>query len=238
MISLSRGKFYYFPFTYSNQGKIKYHNRMNDSKAILARYQQAYADISFERGGLFKFILQQYHPQEALYPGCSIHLTPAFYFPHVIFIDQDPQAMHFFSNQETVNDLVNRRRVYRRRPHIQFIFQDFTRPLPLIENQFDLLLALYTHGVAQACKSYLKMGGYYLSNNHQHDAEEAFQDDALALSAVVQKHQGKYRGVDFDPLHPFEVSKRASQSKRYLRQTSQGVEYIENESYYIFRRVK
>ncbi len=212
--------------------------QMNNSTVILARYQQAYADLGFERSGLFKFILQQYHPQQVLYPGCSIHLTPAFYFPHVIFVDQDPQAMDFFSNQEMVSGLVRRRRIYRRMPYFQFLFQDFTQPLPLLENQFDLLLALYTGGVSPACKSYLNKGGYYLTNNHQDDALTAFQDDALALIAVVREHQGKYRCVDFDPRQPFKDEKRASQSKRYLRQTSRGIEYIENERYYIFRRVK
>jgi hypothetical protein len=211
---------------------------MNKSKTILARYQQVYADLSFERDGLFRFIQQQYNPQEVLYPGCSVHITPAFYFPHVIFIDQDPKANDFFANQGMVYDLVSRRRVYRRKPYIQFIFQDFTRPLPLLENQFDLLLALFTGGVSPACKSYLKLGGYYLTNNHQDDALIAFQDNALALIAVVQEQQGKYRGVDFDPRNPFKVEKRASPCKRYLRQTNQGVAYIENESYYLFRRVK
>ena len=211
---------------------------MNDSKTILARYQQVYVDLDFERGGLFKLIQQQYHPQQVLYPGCSIHLTPAFYFPHVIFVDQDPKANDFFSNQELVYDLVSRRRVYQRRPYIQFIFQDFTQPLPLLDNQFDLLLALFTGGVSQACKSYLKLGGHYITNNHQDDALTAFQDDDLALVAVAQEHQGKYRCVDFDPRQPFKVEKNISQSKRYLRQTSQGVEYIEKESYYIFRRDK
>lgn len=210
---------------------------MKNSQSTLHKYQKSYADLRFERDGLFNFIQENYHPQEVLYPGCSVHITPAFFFPYVIFVDQDPAALDFFSDRDNILELVKRRRTYRRSPYVQFIYQDFTQPLPLPQNQFDLLLALFTRGVSKACRIYLKKGGLYLTNNHQQDVVEAFRDNEFTLIAVVQEHQGKYQFSDIDLSEPFKVSSHTRQSKRYLRQTSGGVEYIENESYYIFRRV-
>ena len=211
---------------------------MNKRNATTDKYQKLYASLRFERSGLFKFIQETYHPSQVLYPGCSIHLTPAFYFPHVIFVDHDPAAMEFFSDQQTVRELVDRQRQYRRSPYIQFIYQDFTQPLPLLPNQFDLLLGLFVRGAGTACLPYLQAGGLYLTNNHQGDARDAFQDSRLSLVAVVQTRRGKYQPVEFNPDEPFQAGRQARRSKRYLRQTGSGDEYIENESYYVFRRVK
>ncbi len=211
---------------------------MNDSKAIADRYQKQYVDLRFERGGLFELIQERYQPEEVLYPGCSIHITPAFFFPHVVFVDQDPAATEFFSSHEMVLALVKRHRSYRRAPHIQFISQDFTRPLPVPEDQFDLLLALFAGGVSKACRPYLKMGGLLLTNNHQNDAVEAARDDELALIATIERRQGKYRLVEKESDEILNSSGHAGRSKRYLRKTNGGVEYIENERYYLFKRTR
>ena len=153
-------------------------------------------------------------------------------------VDQDPAAMAFFSNHEIILDWVTRQRKYRRTPYIQFIFQDYTHPLPLPQNQFELIFALYAGGVSKACKPYLKVGGLLLTNNHQNDAVEASQEDELALIAVVQIRQGKYQLIDKEPGETLKIRSQASQSKRYPRQTSRGGEYIEDESYYLFKRTR
>jgi len=111
-------------------------------------------------------------------------------------------------------------------------------PLPVPKNQFDLILALYAGGVSRACRSYLKIGGLLVTNNHQNDAVEAAQDNELALIATAQKRQGKYRLVEKEPGESLKIKDQTSQSKRYLRQTNSGVEYIEVESYYIFKRTR
>ena len=211
---------------------------MKDRKAALARYQSQYVDLRFERGGLFELIRERFQPIEVLYPGCSAHLTPAFSFPHVVFVDQDPEALAFFSDRERVLDLIGRRRKYRRRPYFQFFHQDFTQPLPVYKPAFDLLLALYTGGVSKACSAYLKTGGLLLTNNHQGDALDAAQDDQLELIAVVRKRKGKYRFEARGPGDVTEIKSRSKNVKRYLRNTSDGTEYIENQVYYLFRRTR
>jgi hypothetical protein len=112
--------------------------------AITDRYQTQYVDLRFERSGLFELIQERFHPREFLYPGCSVHITPAFYFPHVVFVDQDPVAAAFFSDCESLVALVTRQRHYPRSPYIRFIAQDYTAPLPIRRGQFDLLLAPFS----------------------------------------------------------------------------------------------
>jgi hypothetical protein len=203
---------------------------------MTGHYQRQYVDFRFERSGLFKLIQEKYHPKEVLYPGCSVHITPAFFFPHVVFVDHDPATMAFFSNQAIVLDLIKRHRRYRRTPYIQYIYQDFTKPLPVPEDQFDLILALYTGGVSKSCLSYLKKNGLLLTNNHQNDAVDASHYNELTLIAIAQKHQNRYRLIEKDIGEPLKIRHPAHKTKPYLRQTSSGVEYIENEKYFIFRR--
>ena len=101
-----------------------------------------------------------------------------------------------------------------------------------------MLLALYTGGVSKACKAYLKVGGVLLTNNHQNDAVEAAQDDELSLIAIVRMRGGKYQYVDAKPRQYLSSRSQESRPKRYLKRISNGVKYVEDESYYIFKRVR
>lgn len=211
---------------------------MRNNNTAIEQYQKRYVATHFERVGLFEFVLGEYHPREVLYPGCAIHITPAYFFPHIVFVDQDSEASEFFSNQGAILDWVNRHKKYQRSSHIRYINQDFTKPLSVRQGEFDLLLALYTGGVAKACKTYLKIGGLLLTNNHQNDAAEAAQDDEFSLSAIIRMRGGKYRYVDAKPGEYLRSRSQESRSKRYLRRISDGVKYIENESYYVFKKVR
>lgn len=211
---------------------------MSKSSLQVEKYRQLYASLRFERGALFELVRETYHPVEVLYPGCSLHLTPAFYFPHVCFVDRSPEAADFFSDRQALLDFIGRQRTYRRSPYIQFIAQDFTQPLPLRLDQFDLLLALFAGGVSRACKQYLKVGGLILTNNHQGDAIEAANDGELQLVAIARQRQGQYRLEAVEPGQTVKIAKSVGSSKRYLRQANSGVEYIENEIYYLFQRVR
>ncbi len=210
---------------------------MSSSQTTFAAYLRQYADLGFERSGLFAFLQEEYHLVEVLYPGCSFHITPGFYFPHVVFVDRSPSAISFFARRADILDFIMRSRNYKRTPYFQFIAQDFTRPLPVLENQFDLVLALFTGGVSKACKAYLKIGGLLLSNNHQNDAAQAAQDKDLELIAMVRFQRGKYRVVDPEPGESMKVQDQAFQSRRSLRQTTRGIKYVDHECYYLFRRI-
>jgi len=191
-----------------------------------------------ERSGLFELIQKKYNPQLVLYPGCSVHITPAFFFPHLVFVDQDPNAAAFFSHQEMLLEFVSRHRRYRRTPFIQFIAQDFLQPLPVAVNEFNLLLALFAGGITHGCKSYLKTDGLLITNNHQNDAIDAFHDTDFTPLAMVEYRQGSYQLSPFQQIDIASLKSQGSRSKRYLRSTSRGIKYVETECYYVFKKTR
>lgn len=199
-------------------------------------YDRQYVELDFERQGLFELLKRRYEPREVLYPGCSVHITPAFFFPHLVFVDQDPQAAAFFADREAVLQRIYRQRRYPRSPFVQFLAQDFTQPLPIPENQFDLLLALYTGGVSKACTRYLKTGGLLLTNNHQNDALDAMRDEKLTWIGAIHKRKGKYHFLDAAETRPPGSRSPSRKSKSDLRQTSRGLAYVDREYYDLFRR--
>lgn len=197
-------------------------------------YRTQYIDLHFERAGLLKAILENYHPRDVLYPGCSVHITPSLYFPHVVYVDQSEAAAQFFADQKSLLEFVNRTKHYKSSAYIRFLRQDYSQPLPLPEGTFDLLLSLFAGGIAQSCARYLKIGGLLLIDNHQGEAVHAGRNPALRLKAVVRFQKGSY-SIREEGLNAGTIS-IPKRNSRYLRQAARGVEYIENETYYVFER--
>ena len=78
-----------------------------------------------------------------------LHVTPSFWLQHVVYVDRHGRAGRFFADEEGVRRFVNARRHYRPPAYLRFLSADYTRPLPLPEASFDLLLALYAPGVSR-----------------------------------------------------------------------------------------
>ena len=202
----------------------------------MSLYEKQYVAIQFERAGLFKLLREQYGCTEVLYPGSSVHITPSFYFPHLVYVDSSETAVHFFADETAVRNHINRHKTYKRSAYVRFIAQDYTTALPLPDGQFDLLLALFAPNVVQTCQKYLKRGGILVTNNFQDEAQTAVTNPALALVAVVQYRQKHYVLVEDEPdrwLPPPNNSK----TKRYLKQTSAGFAYTEAENYFLFKKL-
>ncbi len=205
---------------------------MAKTHASLLPYRNIYEATNFERRRLFEFLEQKLHPRETLYPGCGVHITPAFFFPHVIFVDQSEEAIQFFAKHEEIIKEIQRNKIYQRSSYIQFIAQDYTKKLPVRENQFDLLLSLFADKIAKNCAAYLKPGGFLLTNNHHGDASDAAQNKEFTFLGDIELRRGKYNFKEKDGF----ASKDEKRSQRYLRDTSSGVEYIKEEIYYLFQR--
>jgi hypothetical protein len=197
-------------------------------------YQSQYTDLRFERAGLFQAILDRYPCKEVLYPGCSIHITPSLFFSHVVYIDQSEQAARFFAGESIILDYINLHKHYRRSAYIRFIRQDYSKPLPLREGAFDLLLALFAGGISRSCKRYLKRGGLLISNNHQNNAGEALGDQELRLIALIKFESSRYIIKDAG-MEGIKIPAHNSY-KNALRNSSGNVEYVEHETYYVFER--
>lgn len=199
------------------------------------QYETHYKSLQFERAGLFKSILEKYPGKTVLYPGCSAHVTPSLYFPHVVYVDQSDAAAAFFADERSIAEFVSRNKHYTQSAYVRFIQQDYSTSLPLVENNFDYLFALFAGGIAKCCVRYLKVGGYLLTNNHQGDAIDASNRGDLELTATI-RFQKDYVISEYG-INKDDIPAQKPPSK-YLKQVSQGMAYLENETYYLFRRAR
>lgn len=197
-------------------------------------YRSIYASLGFERAGLFKTVRETFACREVLYPGCSVHVTPSLYFPHVVYVDQSDAAKEFFEDERVVLEFLNRHKLYRQSTYIRFIRQNYSQPLPVRESGFDLLLALFAGGIARSCARYLKPDGLLLTNNHQNDALDAVRAGGLEMIGVIRFKRGNYI-LEENDLAPITIPTRRAYSPS-LRQASQGTAFVENEIYYLFKR--
>lgn len=200
------------------------------------RYQTQYTDIHFERAGLFEAIQEKYRCKDVLYPGCSVHVTPSLYFPHVVYVDHSETAVQFFANENSILDFIQRNKHYKQPAYIRFLARDYSQPLPLREGTFDLVLSLFAGGIARSCAGYLKSGGLLLTNNHQGDATDAVKNPNLKLKSIVQIQKGSYSILE-EGLHAIKIPAQKSNT-RYLKGASLGAVYMEKERYYIFERLR
>lgn len=200
------------------------------------KYKLQYSDLKFERAELFRFIQQTYSCREVLYPGCSIHITPSLYFPYVVYVDQSQAAAQFFAEEKALNEFVNRKKSYKQTAYVRFIHQDYSAPLPFVDGSFDLVLALFAGGISAACARYLKIGGILITNNHQDDAVDAARDDRLVFKAIIRFNKGEYHLEE--EIRDERKNTAPKSSSRYLKQTSQGLVYTENEIYLVFKRIR
>ena len=203
---------------------------------IAATYSKYLVEMNFERCEVFKAIQGWASSATVLYPGSFIHVTPSFFYQHVVYVDRSPFAEQFFADVPGVFDFVTSRKQYRQPPFIRFIAQDYTVSLPLLENTFDLLISLYAGGISQACKAYLKVGGILLSNNHHDDAGEAARSRDFKLVAVM-RHNGNICRFSETDLDSYFVPKKDVGTRAHARYGSTKPEYTQNADYYLFKKV-
>ena len=200
-----------------------------DDRRIAVIYEEYVVAPNLERTALLE-ALRARCAREAtvLYPGSSVHVTPSFFFQHVVYVDRSELSRDFFAREQAVLDVVNARKRYPQRPFLRFVERDFTADLPVPEGSFDVLLALYAGGVSRACARYVKTGELLLTNDHHGDARDAAALPDFELEAVVQERRGKIRFEDAD----LERYIRAAGSER-ARGRSQA-----KADYYLFRRLQ
>lgn len=200
-----------------------------DDRRVAVIYQAYVVAPDLERAALLEALRARCAAEATvLYPGSFVHVTPSFFFQHVVYVDRSRPAGEFFGRAGAVLALVNAHKRYRQRPFLRFVEQDFTTALPLPEAAFDVLLALYAGGVSRACARYLKPGGLLLSNDHRGDAQEAAELPDFALEAVVHERRGKPVFED-------------TGLERYLRPVAadwRARRRAAKADYYLFRRVK
>ena len=206
------------------------------AKTTLPLYEDHFVSKQFERLNLFEALVQRYPIRRVLYPGCFVHVTPSFVIPHVTYVDTDRRCPRFFRDQ-AMRDYVAPRRQYAQEPEIQFLAADFTKPLDLPEQSFDLLLSQWTTPTCHHCKRYLRVGGILVANNSHGDASLASLDPDYELIGVVTLRSGVHKIRD-DRLDQYFVPKSGREVLREdIERSGRGAAYTKSPTMYIFRRV-
>lgn len=200
-------------------------------------YKTYYIDKQFERENVFLALRDRFSIKSALYPGSFVHLTPSFVFSEVVYVDSNKPANKFFGHIAAIRELIEKRKDYDEEASFRFIHQDYTKPLPLPLNSFDLLISHYAGVVSQACKKYLKPEGILLANNSHADAGVAFLDNDFELIDAVDPNRKKPildadLGRYFIPKNPAK-----NPSKEELIRSGKGIGYTRTAGLYVFRRV-
>lgn len=110
----------------------------------------------------------------------------------MVYVDLSVTAKDFFKDIKGVKEFIDHNKTYKQSTFIQFLNQDYTKGLPIRENSYDLLIALYAGEITRSCKKYVRSGGIILTNNHHNDAAETLNDKSLILGALIYKKGKKY----------------------------------------------
>ena len=200
-------------------------------------YDQFYVNSNFERADLFKSLKAKFNINSVLYPGSFVHITPSFFFSEVVYVDTDTRARKFFEQNNSVADLISKKKTYDSDAVFHFLSLDYSKPLDLKEKSFDLLISQYAGFVSQACKKYLKIGGILLTNNSHGDAGMTSIDDDYEFIAAVYVKNGRYHITDRNLESYFIPKKQIKVTKEYLEELGKGLRYKKTANSYIFRRV-
>jgi hypothetical protein len=204
---------------------------------ITGSYERFYSALSFDRAGLFELIKDKYGCGTVLYPGCSIHITPSFYFQHVVYVDINETAKEFFQDNQNILSIVNSNKKYKKSAYIQFIHSDYTEKLPVRENNYDLLLSIYAGGITESCKKYIKPGGIIVSNNHRNDAQQALKEPSVRLEALIRRKGKKYNIENGTGEKMLKALQEHSVPTKNMKNSSSGLKYVDNEYYFVFRKI-
>ncbi|MFY2559759.1 hypothetical protein ACN469_19140 [Corallococcus terminator] len=200
-------------------------------------YQGFVVDHQLERAGLFELLRERFVAVDTvLYPGCFVHITPSFFFQHVVYVDRNDLAQGFFANKDGVLRKIGSCQQYEQKASVRFVAQDYLQPIPALEESFDLLLALYAGGISRACGKYLKVGGLLVTNDHHGDAAEAATEENLELIAVVKEQRGKFIFSD-EELSAYLVPKIPPRGPA-ARDTAGASHWERPADYYLFRKTR
>ncbi len=208
-----------------------------DGNTALELYEKHYVENDFERIDLFRLLVERFGIQSALYPGSFAHLSPSILIPAVTYVDTDERCPEFF-NDQTVRTWLLERREYAAQPKVEFIARDYSEPLDELDEQsVDLLISQWAGPISQACKRYLKVGGFLLVNDSHGDASLASLDDEFELAATVVARSGEF-SLNDENLDSFFVPKGNNEAtKEAVLAANRGLTYQRMAPGYVFERI-
>ncbi|HEY60164.1 MAG TPA: hypothetical protein G4N92_05725 [Anaerolineae bacterium] len=199
-------------------------------------YKKEYIDKSFERKDLFLLLRQRYKICKALYPGSFVHVTPSLVFQEVVYVDSDKNAKRFFEEIDSIKQFINLNKSYKEESSYRFMYQDYSTPIDLPYDYFDLLISQWAGPISQSCKKYLKPGGFLLANNSHADAGIAFLDHDYLLVSAIKYSNGKFKIME-NKLDIYFIPKSSKIiSKESLIKSGKGIAYKNTAHSYLFMK--
>lgn len=190
-----------------------------------------------DRRRLFSAVSQAIDAETVFYPGSYIDLAPSFVFGSVTYLDADKRAPGFFADTEGILEIVAEHQGPLE-PDITFIHADYTTPLDLPDEHFDLLVSLYAGFISEYCTQHLKIGGTLLVNPSHGDAAMASIDSRYVFAGVVHSRSGSYR-VDTEDLDAYLIPKKPQPiTVETLHSSGRGIGYTKSPFAYLFTRVE
>lgn len=190
-----------------------------------------------DRWRLFSAVAQEIDAETVFYPGSYVDLAPSFVFASVTYLDVDKRAPGFFADIGGLLEIIAEHQGPSE-PDITFIHGDYSSPLDLPDEHFDLLVSLYAGFISEHCTRHLKIGGTLLVNSSHGDAAMASIDPRYALVGVVLSESGTYR-VDTEGLDTYLIPKKPQTiTAETLHESGRGVGYTKSPFAYLFTRVE
>lgn len=204
------------------------------TRSLWAKQDQHQGD----RWRLFRAVGDAVAATKVLYPGSYVDVAPSFVWPSVTYVDVDRRAKQFFDDREGVQEIVANRAPAAAGREFRFIQADYTEPLDLPEEGFDLLISLYAGFVSEHCTRYLRRGGTLLVNPSHGDAAMASIDNRYELCGVVISRNDGY-AIGTDDLNSYLTPKKPVEiTPELLHQRGRGIGYTRSAFAYQFTRLR
>lgn len=188
------------------------------------------------RKQLFAALAGSFAVDRVLYPGSWCDVTASFIWSNVTYVDMDKRAARFFADASGVTELVLRNCVYEGHAEIEFIAADYSKPLPLPDESFDLLVSFYSGPLVHHCTRYLSVGGLLVANESHGDVAMASIDPRYELVAAIGPDDGK-PGLTFVGLDDYLIPKKPVElTIDSIGASGRGVAYTKTAQAYVFQR--
>ena len=199
-------------------------------------YIKTYCDMNFERRGLFEIISQRFPAEKVIYPGCSTHITPSFFFQDVLYIDSSQAAKDFFMNHEEIDKLIAENKMYQQSPYFDFSAEDFLKNQKNVNYKYDILISLYADDVLESCMIYLKSGGVAISNNFHNEVISILKSGSFELIGSIVGKNDYYKYTTGSDIKIYYRDEEKIQ-KMCMKYVNDSIRYVDNEIYYVLRKL-
>jgi hypothetical protein len=205
----------------------------------VAAFHAEYDTQTDHRLHVFAALSQAVPQGPVLYAGSYVDIAPSVYFGDVRYVDTDKRAARFFSEAESVRQLVAAKQAQvgcRSGGMVRFDHQDYRTPLDLQERSVTLLISLFAGFISDTCTRYLATGGHLFVNDSHGDASLASLDPHYRLVGVMLKTGDCYE-MSTRNLGAYFIAKRGlPPTAASLHASGRGPVYTERPFAYLFER--